>query len=91
FTSLALDADDYPHISYYDSTNKTLKYAYQDVSGWHIQTVDSKGEVGEYTSLALDAQGHPNISYYNRSTGDLMYATYQKLFKLYAPLILHGP
>ncbi len=26
YTSIALDSSDYPHISYYDSTHKTLKY-----------------------------------------------------------------
>jgi len=65
-TSLALDADGYPHISYHDAyPNYDLKYAYQEASGWHIETVDSEGHVGEYTCLALDGNGNPHISYYS--------------------------
>jgi hypothetical protein len=74
YTSLALDASGYPHISYYDSTSEDLKYAYEDAVGWHIETVDSLGSVGEYTSLALDGSGHPHISYYDATSEDLKYA-----------------
>ena len=55
-------------------TNDDLKYAYQDASGWHIQTVDSEGEVGEGTSLALDGNGYPHISYDDETNSDLKYA-----------------
>jgi PKD repeat protein len=76
YTSLALDKDDYPHISYFDSSNSALKYAYKDGSGWHKQTLDNDGEVGRYTSLALGASGYPHISYHDTGDGDLKYAYY---------------
>jgi hypothetical protein len=63
YTSLELDAAGRPHISYYDAENGDLKYAYKDASVWHVETVDSVGNVGGYTSLALDELGQPNISY----------------------------
>lgn len=63
YSSIMLDTAGWPHISYYDFGNGDLKYAYENVSGWHIETVDSAGNVGGYTSLALDALGQPNISY----------------------------
>jgi len=59
---LAVDASEYLHISYYDNTNGNLRYAYEDATGWHIQTVDSLVNV-EATSLALDGEGYPHISY----------------------------
>ena len=74
YTSLALDASGYPHISYYDDTNDDLKYAHWDGTAWQIETVDSAGDVGLYTSLALNALGYPHISYYDGTNDDLKYA-----------------
>lgn len=74
-TSLAVDADGNPHISYYDGDNGDLKYARWDSGGgeWLIQTVDSEGYVGWDSSLALDSAGRPHISY-SDLIGDLKYA-----------------
>ena len=63
YSSLALDARDHLHVSYYDFLNDDLKYAHKDASGWHTETVDYAGYVGAYTSLALDADDRPHISY----------------------------
>jgi len=52
----------------------TLIRAGQAAFGWHIETVDSTGDVGKYTSLALDSAGHPHISYYDYTNTDLKYA-----------------
>ena len=83
FTSIALDAGGYPHISYYDITNGDLKYARWTGSAWDglaspagPDSVDTAGVVGHYTSLALDAGGYPHISYYDSTNGDLKYARY---------------
>jgi len=74
YTSIALDSDDNPHISYYDNLNEDLKYAHYDGT-WHKETVDSTGSVGQYTSIALDSDDNPHISYYDSSNRDLKYAT----------------
>jgi hypothetical protein len=67
FSSIALDSSNNPHISYYDRTNKDLKYAKWTGSAWNIQTVhataDPTGDTGLYPSLALDSSGNPHISY----------------------------
>ena len=76
FVSLALDADDHPHISYQDVTNLNLRYAYYDGSTWHIEVVDSGLRVGYHTSLALDSAGHPHIAYYDDGENTLNYAYY---------------
>ncbi len=79
YTSLKLDSADHPHISYCSCTGQScatcnaLKYAWHDGSAWHIESVDTTGNVGGYTSLALDAD-QPNISYYDFTNGDLKYA-----------------
>jgi hypothetical protein len=81
--SLALDASQRPRISYYDSTNRDLKYtSYFCLMGncyWYAITVDpgepaGTGDVGQYSSLALNAGGYPRISYYDATGHDLKYA-----------------
>jgi hypothetical protein len=73
-TSIALDSNDYPHISYYDSTNGDLKYARSTGSTWITETVDASGIVGKYTSMVLDRDDYPHISYYDETNGNLKYA-----------------
>ncbi len=64
YTSLALDASGYPHISYYDGgSNGDLKYAAWNGTSWYIQTVDRSYQVGVRSSLALDTSGYARISY----------------------------
>jgi hypothetical protein len=74
FTSLVLDNEGYPHISYYDYTNGDLKYAFLDGNNWIAEVVDSNDNVGRYTSITLDSDNHPHISYYDYTNGDLKYA-----------------
>jgi hypothetical protein len=78
YTSLALDSNGYPHISYYGTyPNYDLKYAHWNGSSWQIETVDSAGDVGWFTSLALDSSGNPHISYYDDDNEDLKYARWK--------------
>lgn len=76
YSSLALDSSGKPRISYYDETNKDLKYASWDGTRWVITTIDSAGSVGEYSSLGLDATGSPRISYYDATRGNLKFAAW---------------
>lgn len=71
--SLALDADENPHIAY---GADHLYYAWHDGAAWHLETVDPAAGVGRYASLALDATGGPRISYYDDLNDDLKYAHY---------------
>jgi uncharacterized repeat protein (TIGR01451 family) len=66
FTSLVYDRGrDEVHISYYDSENKSLKYARRDSGGWFVSVLDSVSELGEITdtAIAVDSNGHPHIVY----------------------------
>lgn len=65
YSSIALDNQDYPHISYVyhdDDVNDFLKYAYRDLSGWHTENVILSIDPAQ-TSLGLDALGQPHISF----------------------------
>lgn len=85
YTSLALDAGDHPHISYYHQPEGKaevilgdLKYAYWDpVAGaWQIEMVDGGPgvDVGRFSSLQLDSLGNPHIAYHNDTSGRVTYA-----------------
>ena len=84
-TSLALDAEGDPMISYYDDTNGDLRFAICDLSAsahancdqtsdWSTEAVDAAGAVGLNTSIAVDADGDPIISYYDYTNADLKFA-----------------
>jgi hypothetical protein len=75
-TSIALDHDDFPHISYFNDSNDDLKYARWTGNSWSIETVDSVGNVGRDTSLALDKNDYAHISYYDSTNADLKYANW---------------
>jgi hypothetical protein len=79
FTSLALDSDEFPVISYYDGSNFDLKLAHcndLDCAGADDSTsvVDSTNDRGQYSSLALDSIGKPIISYYDATSHRLFVA-----------------
>jgi hypothetical protein len=75
-TSIALDANGYPVVSYRDVSNEALKVLHcndPDCEGGDdtITTVDSTGNTGWYISMALDSNGYPVVSYYRLDTGNL--------------------
>lgn len=64
-TSIRLDAEEIPHISYaYQfGQGSHLKYARRTGSGgtWQVQIVHTGGQVGLYSSLRLSPNGDPRI------------------------------
>jgi len=76
--SLALDADDSPHISYYDDLQQDLKYARKSGGSWIIERVDGAGsDAGLFSALALgppSSAASVHIAYYDASSQALRYA-----------------
>lgn len=65
YSSLVLDSQGNPVISYYADSNLHLLHCGDPLcsSSNLITTVDSNGDVGLYPSLVLDSNGYPVISY----------------------------
>ncbi|MDH3338750.1 MAG: hypothetical protein OEM76_13120, partial [Gammaproteobacteria bacterium] len=70
YASIAVSAAGIPHVSYYDGSATSLKYATKTASGWIIETVDI-GNVGQHSSIAVAGDGILHISYYDAENGDL--------------------
>jgi hypothetical protein len=72
---MVVGPDNYPIISYYDSTNANLKVAKCGNAACSfdniLTTVDSTGNVGLYTSIVMGTDDLPVISYYNATSTDL--------------------
>ena len=68
-TSIVIDSNDHPHISYMGmlSYGSALKHAWWDGTKWIFSVVDTGGNkwTGLYTSTAIDSQGKCHISYYD--------------------------
>lgn len=73
YSSLVLDADSNPMISYYDNNDRDLKYVHCGdpacASGNAISILDSATSTGTYTSIVINASGNPQISYRDESNG----------------------
>ncbi|RJQ19377.1 MAG: hypothetical protein C4560_06135 [Nitrospiraceae bacterium] len=73
--SIAIDSNNSIHISYYDSTNKILKYATNASGAWVVLTIDAAGDARSLSSIAVDSEDKVHISYYDSSNSSLKYAT----------------
>ena len=88
YTSIAVDAADHPHISYYREytgsyrtpANQTqyienLKYAFFDGKQWYVETIDRRFGTGKYNSMFVDGKGNAYIAYTHIGWWTLLYAS----------------
>ena len=75
-SSLALDSQGNPHISYYRVGSKELRYAHFDGAVWIIETVDTNGDVGISAELRLDSNDLPRIVYWDTTQERVLYTRF---------------
>ena len=73
--SLAIDSAGHAHVSYFDRTTVTLKYATNATGSWAAQTIDANSHVGALSSLVVDAAGNVHVIYLDSLNTRLKYAT----------------
>jgi hypothetical protein len=74
WNSLGLDKKGNPYISYRDTSNTRLKYAWKMNGLWNYESIDSTGSQGMHNNLAIDKDGIPHIAYGNYSDYTVRYA-----------------
>lgn len=75
YTSIAIDPDDFPHVTYYDETAQTLRHTWETTGGWVTEVVDPAPLVlGTHSSLAIRPSGELHVSYYSSGLPGLRYA-----------------
>lgn len=76
-TSIALDLDGRPLITYYEQFDPSLSLATRiGEDEWEIEVVDDEGDTGLFSSMAIDAEGGIHISYFENfgdGTGRVLY------------------
>jgi hypothetical protein len=70
YTSIALDKNGYPTISFYEElgvgdTQLRLRVVNWNGHFWELRTVDSDHGSGKFNSIAIDSAGNPQIAYGN--------------------------
>ena len=84
YASIIFDSSSNPWVSYYDTTNSSLKVASKGgITGgstctdtaWNCTTVDNNiggtTDTGQYTSIVFDSSGNPWVSYYDSTAANL--------------------
>jgi hypothetical protein len=76
-TSIALDKNMIPHISYYEGFHGVLKHAWlkEDKSGWNVEVVDSTPDRGRFNSISYSSSCDCfRIAYYDMNERNLLFA-----------------
>ena len=64
YASIAVDSNNYPHISYFDNGNTDAKYAFWNGSGFQLETVASVDDIGREIVLTMDPYDNPVMAFY---------------------------
>lgn len=74
YHSLAIDADDRPHLFFDQRTSPDLRWARYDDPGWTSEGIPGEPSVGLRNDIAVDSSGQPHVAYYRDLTDTFGYA-----------------
>jgi hypothetical protein len=76
-TAIAVDADNRPHVVYYDERERFLKYAVLNGDTWTRESVAELDNWEQRVDIAVDGQGRPHVSFqgFAESKWSVKYAT----------------
>jgi hypothetical protein len=74
--SMAIDEQDYVHLSYIDEANDII-HAYRKAAGWSFERIDTSGHSIASTAITVDGLGNPHIAYIDGDLSDLRIIHYQ--------------
>lgn len=75
-TSIAIDPQGIPHITFYTPDSKDLALASRTETGWTINIVDDDGNNGRFAALIIDEEGRFHISYIQQGDGTSVVVKY---------------
>lgn len=83
YTSVVLDRDDYPSISFYEyrgprgtETSVRMRVVTWNGQYWQVKTIDHENQSGKFNSMAIDSQSRMHLAYANvgAQTAGIRYA-----------------
>ncbi len=77
-TSVAVDPQGNPHVTFHEQTDGDLALASRGPDGWSIELIETEGQVGLFAYLVIDQDGRFHVSYLQTegtSAGIVKYAT----------------
>lgn len=77
-TSVAVDPQGNPHVTFHEQTNGDLALASRGADGWSVELIETDVQVGLFSHLIIDQDGRFHLSYLKTegaSAGIVKYAT----------------
>ncbi|MDA1256889.1 MAG: hypothetical protein O3C10_03480 [Chloroflexi bacterium] len=76
-TSVAVDPDGNPHVTFFNQPENDLSLSSRDSSGnWTVSTIDDSGDTGLFAQILIDDSGRFHVSYGSQPTRSSLLVKY---------------
>jgi PGF-pre-PGF domain-containing protein len=90
YNSIVIDSNNKVHISYYDSSDTSLKYCDNLEGIWDCNVIDGSGtsvNYGRYSSIDVDSEDNIHIAYYDATDDHLRYCEKDSFLDEWEPCV----